>query len=44
MIILAAVWLLVATIEKGMAGLKLEHPGSGRLFLLAAGVLNAALG
>jgi cation diffusion facilitator family transporter len=44
MIVLAAVWILVATIEKWMAGLKLEHLGSGTLLLLVAGVLNAALG
>ena len=44
MIVLAAVWILVATIEKWMAGLKLEHLGSGTLLLLAAGVLNAGLG
>jgi len=43
MIVLAAVWILVATIEKWMAGLKLEHLGPGTLLLLAAGVLNAAL-
>ena len=44
MIVLAAVWILVATIEKWMAGLKLEHLGSGTLLLLGAGVLNAGLG
>jgi cation diffusion facilitator family transporter len=44
MIVLAAAWILVATIEKWMAGLKLEHLGPGTLLLLAAGVLNAALG
>ncbi len=44
MIVLAAVWILVATIEKWMAGLKLEHLGSGTLLLLAAGILNAGLG
>jgi cation diffusion facilitator family transporter len=43
MIVLAAAWILVATIEKWMAGLKLEHLGPGTLLLLAAGVLNAAL-
>jgi cation diffusion facilitator family transporter len=44
MIILAAIWILVATVEKWMAGLKLEHLGSGTLLLLAAGILNAGLG
>lgn len=44
MIILAAVWIVVATIEKWRAGLKLEHLGSGTLLLLGAGVLNAGLG
>jgi len=40
MIILARVWILVATSEQGMAGLKLEPPGSGRLLLLAGGVIK----
>ncbi len=44
MIVLAAVWIVVATIQKWMAGLKLEHLGSGTLLLLAAGFLNAGLG
>ncbi len=44
MIVLAAVWILVAAIQKWMAGLKLEHLGSGTLLLLAAGILNAGLG
>jgi cation diffusion facilitator family transporter len=44
MIVLAAIWILVATIEKWLAGLKLEHLGSGTLLLLAAGILNAGLG
>ena len=30
MIVLAAIWILVAAIEKWMAGLKLEHLGSGQ--------------
>jgi cation diffusion facilitator family transporter len=44
MIILAAIWILVATIEKWLAGLQLEHLGPGTLLLLAAGLLNAGLG
>jgi cation diffusion facilitator family transporter len=44
MIVLAAIWILVAAIEKWLAGLKLEHLGAGTLLLLAAGVLNAGLG
>ncbi len=44
MIVLAAVWILVATTEKWLHGLELEHLGSGVLLLLAAGVLNAGLG
>jgi cation diffusion facilitator family transporter len=44
MIVLAAVFILYAAIEKWLAGLKLENLGAGTLMLLAAGVLNAGLG
>jgi len=44
MIVVAAVWILVETIEKWLAGLPLENLGAGTLLLLAAGVLNAWLG
>jgi cation diffusion facilitator family transporter len=44
MIIVAAIWILVETVEKGLAGLPLEHLGSGALLLLGAGLLNAWLG
>jgi cation diffusion facilitator family transporter len=44
MIIVAAIWILIAAIEKWMAGLQLEHLGAGTLLLLAAGILNAGLG
>ena len=44
MIVAAAIWILVAAIQKWLAGLRLEHLGSGSLLLLAAGVLNAGLG
>ena len=44
MIVVAAVWILVEAIEKWLAGLPLEHLGSGTLLLLGAGLLNAWLG
>jgi len=44
MIVVAAIWILVETVEKWLAGLPLEHLGSGTLLLLAAGLLNAWLG
>lgn len=44
MIVVAAVWILVEAIQKWLAGLPLEHLGSGALLLLAAGLLNAGLG
>ena len=44
MIVVAAIWILVETIEKWLAGLPLEHLGSGTLLLLGAGLLNAWLG
>jgi cation diffusion facilitator family transporter len=44
MIVVAAIWILVAAIEKWMAGLPLEHLGSGVVLLLGAGALNAWLG
>ncbi len=44
MIVVAAIWILVEAAAKWMAGLQLEHLGSGVLLLLAAGVLNAGLG
>ena len=44
MIVVAAIWILIAAIEKWMAGLQLEHLGTGTLLLLAAGILNAGLG
>ena len=44
MIVVAAIWILVETVEKWLAGLPLEHLGSGTLLLLAAGFLNAWLG
>ena len=44
MIVVAAVWILVEAIEKWLAGLPLEHLGSGALLLVGAGLLNAWLG
>lgn len=44
MIVLAAIFILYAAVEKWMAGLKLENLGTGTLVVLAAGVLNAGLG
>jgi cation diffusion facilitator family transporter len=44
MIVVAAIWILVEAIQKWMAGLQLQHLGSGVLLLLAAGLLNAWLG
>ena len=44
MIVVAAIWILVEAIEKWLAGLPLEHIGSGALLLVAAGLLNAWLG
>jgi len=44
MIILAAIWILVAAIEKWLAGLRLQNLGIGTLLVLAAGALNAGLG
>ena len=44
MIVLAAIFILYAAIEKWLRGLQLENLGAGTLLLLAAGVLNAGLG
>ncbi len=44
MIILAGIAILVAAIEKWIVGLRLENLGMGSLLVLAAGILNAALG
>jgi len=44
MIIVAAIAIVVAAIEKWITGLHLEHLGVGTLLVLAAGILNAALG
>jgi cation diffusion facilitator family transporter len=44
MIVLAAIFILYAAVEKWMAGLQLENLGAGTLVVLGAGVLNAGLG
>ena len=44
MIILAAIAIIAAAIQKWRAGLPLQHLGTGTLFILAAAVINAALG
>jgi cation diffusion facilitator family transporter len=44
MIVLAAIFILYAAIEKWLTGLQLDNLGSGILMVLAAGVLNAGLG
>jgi cation diffusion facilitator family transporter len=44
MIVLAAIFILYAAIEKWLRGLQLENLGAGTLLVLAAGVLNAGLG
>ena len=44
MIVLAAIFILYAAVEKWMAGLQLENLGVGTLVVLAAGLLNAGLG
>ncbi len=44
MIVLAAIFILYAAIEKWLTGLQLDNLGPGILLVLAAGVLNAGLG
>ena len=44
MIVLAAIFILYAAIEKWLRGLQLENLRAGTLLLLAPGVLNAGLG
>jgi cation diffusion facilitator family transporter len=44
MIVLAAGSILVTTIQKWRHGLQLENLGRGMLLIVAAGILNAALG
>jgi cation diffusion facilitator family transporter len=44
MIVVAAIAILYQSIRKWMAGLELEHLGTGALLILMAGIINAGLG
>ena len=44
MIVVAAVAILIEAIRKWIAGLELEHLGTGVLLILIAGIVNAGLG
>jgi hypothetical protein len=44
MIVLAAIFILYAAIEKWLTGPRLGNLGAGTILVLAAGVLNAGLG
>jgi cation diffusion facilitator family transporter len=44
MIIVAAIAILFESIRKWIAGLQLEHLGTGAMLVLMAGILNAGLG
>jgi cation diffusion facilitator family transporter len=44
MIVLAAAYIIYVSIQKWIAGLKLENLGIGALLVLVAGVINGALG
>jgi len=44
MIVMAAIAILYESIRKWIAGLQLEHRGTGALLILMAGILNAGLG
>lgn len=44
MIIIAAIAIVWAAVEKWLHGLQLQHLGAGALFVLAAAVINALLG
>src|SRR5271166_5083547 len=44
MIVVAAIAILWEAIRKWIAGLQLEHLGTGAMVILAAGILNAGLG
>ena len=44
MIVVAAIAILFESIRKWIAGLQLEHLGTGALLILMAGMLNAGLG
>jgi cation diffusion facilitator family transporter len=44
MIVVAAIAILIEAIPKWIAGLQLEHLGTGTLLVLVAGIVNAGLG
>src|SRR5271157_2521189 len=44
LIVVAAITILFESIRKWIAGLQLEHLGTGALLILMAGILNAGLG
>lgn len=44
MIVVAAIAILFESVRKWVAGLQLEHLGTGALLVLAAGIVNAGLG
>jgi len=44
MIILAAIGILIAAVDRWLVGLRLENLGIGSLLILVAGLLNASLG
>ncbi|MGA2979663.1 MAG: cation diffusion facilitator family transporter [Terriglobales bacterium] len=44
MIVVAAIAILLESIRKWIAGLQLEHLGTGAMVILMAGILNAGLG
>ena len=44
MIILAAIFIIAAAVQKWLAGLQLQNLGMGALFVLAASLINAGLG
>lgn len=44
MIIIAAIWIVIAAIQKWRAGLVIEQLGLGTLIVLAASLINLALG
>ncbi|HEU5453393.1 MAG TPA: cation diffusion facilitator family transporter [Terriglobales bacterium] len=44
MIIVAAIAIIAAAVQKWLSGLKLDNLGLGTLFVLAASLINAALG
>jgi len=44
MIVLAAFYIIYVSVQKWIAGLRIEHLGAGTLLVLAAGLVNGALG